>query len=125
MHSDARAIELIYKQDPQATILWAHAGFEHAKRVEQMMSTYPRLWADLSFRRDAFGNGQFIGGWRKVLLKHADRFMLGIDTYTPQRWLKIKQVMQWQRALLAALPHEVAHKIAWQNGQRVIASRFK
>lgn len=125
VHGDARSIELIYQQDPDAKILWAHAGFEHAKRVDQVMSRYPNLWADLSFRRDAFGNGQYIGGWRELLIKHADRFMLGIDTYTPQRWLKIKQVMKWQQDLLEGLPKEVAAKIAYQNGQRVIATRFK
>ena len=125
VHSDARAIELIFKQDPEAKILWAHAGFEHAPRVRQMMKTYPNLWADLSFRYDAFGYTRFREGWRELLIDYADRFMLGIDTYTPQRWLKIKQVVQWQRTLLSALPDEVARKVAWQNGQRVIASRFK
>lgn len=125
VHGDASAIELIYRQDPDAKILWAHAGFEHARRVGQMMSRYSNLWADLSFRRDAFGNGQYIGGWREILIKYADRFMLGIDTYTPQRWLKIKQVMQWQQDLLKGLPQEVAAKIAYQNGQRVVATRFK
>ena len=125
VHSDAKSIELIYKLDPDAKILWAHAGFEHARRVDQLMSRYAQLWADLSFRRDAFGNGQYIGGWRELLIKHADRFMLGIDTYTPQRWLKLKQVMRWQQGLLAGLPKAVAARIAYQNGQRVIAARFK
>lgn len=124
VHGNADTIEQIYKLDSGAHILWAHAGFEFANRVDQMLSKYKNLWADLSFRRDVFGNGQFVGGWRQILIKHADRFMLGIDTYTPQRWLKIDQVMQWQRALLKALPIEAAKMIAWQNGQRVIAERF-
>jgi len=125
VHSDADAIELIYQQDPNAKILWAHAGFEFAPRVDQMMSKYKNLWADLSFRRDTFGNGQFISGWKSVYIKHADRFMLGIDTYTPQRWLQINEVMAWQRDLLRNLPHDAAVKIAYQNGQRVVAARFK
>jgi len=125
VHGDASSIELIYELDPDAKILWAHAGFEHAIRVDQLMSRHTDLWADLSFRRDTFGNGQYIGGWREVLIKHADRFMLGIDTYTPQRWLKLKQVMSWQQGMLAGLPKAVATKIAFQNGQRVIATRFK
>ncbi|MDH5446933.1 MAG: TatD family hydrolase [Gammaproteobacteria bacterium] len=120
VHGDAKAVELIYKQYPGANILWAHAGFEHAERVEQMMSKYRNLWADLSFRRDAFGNGQFIGDWRNVLIKYAERFLLGIDTYSPQRWLQIKQVMQWQRELLNGLPAGVAKKIAYKNGELLI-----
>lgn len=125
VHSDALAIEQLFKQDPQAQILWAHAGFEFANRVGTLMTRYPNLWADLSFRRDAFGNGRFLPGWRELLMQHSDRFMLGVDTYTPQRWLKIQMVMQWQRALLKALPTDVARQIAYANGERVIGKRFK
>jgi len=53
-----------------------------------------------------------------------NRFMLGIDTYTPQRWLRVDAVMRWQRQLLNALPKEVARKIGHENGERVIANRF-
>jgi hypothetical protein len=57
--------------------------------------------------------------WEQVLLDHADRFLLGIDTYTPQRWLQVNEVMQWQRELLAALPADTARQIAYQNGERI------
>jgi hypothetical protein len=52
-------------------------------------------------------------------VEHADRFLLGIDTYTPQRWLQINQVMQWQRGLLDVLPEDVARLIAYENGERI------
>ena len=54
-----------------------------------------------------------------MLTNHADRFLLGIDTYEPLRWLEINSVMQWQRQLLAALPGTVARKIAFENGERI------
>lgn len=119
VHSDAEAIGLIYRQDPQARILWAHAGFEDAEVVNRLMDKQQNLWADLSFRSEILINGNFMRGWQPLLVKHADRFMLGIDTYEPQRWLQIKQVMQWQRELLAALPGDVARKIAYENGERI------
>lgn len=119
VHSDALAVEQIFKQDKNARILWAHAGFEFDFKVKEMMDKHNNLWADLSFRRDAFGNGQFVGRWRELLITHSDRFMLGIDTYTPQRWLKIKQVMQWQQELLAGLPENAARKIAYENGMNL------
>lgn len=125
VHSDATAIEQIFKQDPAARILWAHAGFEFAYRVRELMQRHPNLWADLSFRREIFNNKRFLPDWRRLLVEHADRFMLGVDTYTPQRWLKVQAVMNWQRALLKALPDDVARRIAYENGERVIASRFK
>jgi hypothetical protein len=125
VHSDADAIERIFKQDPQAHILWAHAGFEHASRVRELLEHYPTLWADLSFRREIYTNNRFLQGWRELLIEHADRFMLGVDTYIPQRWLQVQQVVSWQRSLLAALPDDVARRIGFENGERVIVRRFK
>lgn len=125
VHADADAIEQIFEQDPDARILWAHAGFEYAYIVRELLQRYPKLWADLSFRREIFNNGRFLPGWHELLIEHADRFMLGVDTYTPQRWLKIQTVMNWQRELLNALPQDAARRIAYENGERVITSRFK
>ncbi len=123
VHSDARAIRLIYEQYPEAHILWAHAGFEEAATVSTLMDEQPDLMADLSFRTEIYQNGRFFPGWEQLLVKHADRFLLGIDTYQPQRWLQINNVMQWQRQLLAALPDDVARKIAYDNSKR-ITSRY-
>ena len=119
VHSDAQAIKFIFEQDPEARILWAHAGFEFAETVRELLLLHDNLWADLSFRYDIFANGTIMPEWEQVLLDHADRFLLGIDTYTPQRWLQVNEVMQWQRQLLAALPGGVARKIAHQNGERI------
>ena len=123
VHSDAQAIRFIFEQDPDARILWAHAGFEFAETVGELMLLQDNLWADLSFRYDIFPNGTIMPEWEQVLLDHADRFLLGIDTYTPQRWLQVNEVMQWQRELLAVLPADTARQIAYQNGER-ITQRF-
>ena len=119
VHSDAQAIKFIFKQHPQARILWAHAGFEYAETVRELMLLHDNLWADLSFRYDISANGTIMPEWEQLLIDHADRFLLGIDTYTPQRWLQISEVMLWQRQLLAALPGDVASKVAYQNGERI------
>jgi predicted urease superfamily metal-dependent hydrolase len=115
VHSDAHAIRFIFKQYPEARILWAHAGFDYAVVVGKMMDQYPNLMADLSFRGEIINEGRLMKAWRILLTRHADRFLLGIDTYEPQRWLQIKNVMRWQRELLAALPEDVAKKIADKN----------
>ena len=125
VHSDAKAISYIFEQDPDAKILWAHAGFEYGYVIRDLLEKHKNLWADLSFRRDIFNNGRFLQDWQALLTDHADRFMLGVDTYTPQRWLQVQSVMDWQRQLLNALPKEVAKKIAHENGERVITNRFK
>ena len=120
VHSDAKAIEFIYKQYPDARILWAHAGFDYAVIVGKLMDKYKNLWADLSFRGEIINDGRLMKAWRILLERHADRFLFGLDTYEPQRWLYIKPAMQWQRDLLDALPTEVAKKIAFENGEKMI-----
>jgi len=119
VHSDAHAIRFIFEQYPEATILWAHAGFDYAVIVGKMMDKYPNLLADLSFRGEIINDGHIMKAWNILLNRHADRFLLGIDTYEPQRWLQIKNVMGWQRDLLSLLPDDVAQKIAFENGERL------
>lgn len=123
-HVDANAIYRLYDQYPDARILWAHAGFEHAATVEELMDTYPGLWADLSFRRDVYPASRFLPGWKELLIKHADRFMLGVDTYTPQRWHNIEETLAWYDRLFAALPPGVAGRIRYDNAQRLIGNPF-
>ena len=120
VHSDAQAVKFIYEQDPGARILWAHAGFDYAYIISKLMDKHQNLWADLSFRYEIIHNGRIMPAWQKLLTRHADRFLLGIDTYTPQRWLHIENIMQQQRELLAALPEDVARKIAYENGEHLV-----
>jgi predicted TIM-barrel fold metal-dependent hydrolase len=119
-HSDAEAIISLFLQYPEARIIWAHAGFEFGSRVKEMLDHYPNLWVDLSFRWEIFHNGRFLPVWRELLIEHADRFLLGIDTYTPQRWLQIQETLAWYEGLFAALPNEVAEKIRYQNARQLI-----
>ena len=120
VHSDAKAIEFIFKQYPEARILWAHAGFEYAFIVGKMMDKYENLSADLSFRGEIFNGNNIMKAWDILLARHADRFLFGLDTYEPQRWLYIKPAMKWQRDLLDLLSPEVAKKIAFENGDKLI-----
>ena len=51
-HSDADAVERIFKQDPDARVLWAHSGFDQPDNVRAMLAKHKMLWADLAFRND-------------------------------------------------------------------------
>src|SRR5690606_39402543 len=57
-HSDADAVERLFRQWPQARILWAHAGFDRPERVREMLRTHPNLWCDLAFRPGPAGEGE-------------------------------------------------------------------
>jgi predicted TIM-barrel fold metal-dependent hydrolase len=121
-HSDADAIERLFKQWPQARILWAHAGFERPERVAEMLRKHRNLWCDLAFRTDHASGSKVDPAWRAAFLQFPDRFMVGTDSYTPERWHYIPGHADWSRQWLADLPRDVAERIAWKNGETVFGS---
>jgi len=121
-HSDVDALERLFRQWPQARILWAHAGFERPERVAEMLRKHRNLWCDLAFRTDHAAGERVEPAWRAVFLEFPDRFMVGTDTYTPERWHYIAGHADWSRRWLADLPREVAERIAWKNGETVFGS---
>lgn len=121
-HSDADAVERLFKQWPQARILWAHAGFERPEKVAEMLKKHRNLWADLAFRTDHGSGGKVDPAWRPVFLQFPDRFMVGTDTYTPERWHYVGEHARWSRQWLSDLPRDVAERIAWKNGEQVFGS---
>lgn len=123
-HADAEAIISLFLQYPEADIIWAHAGFEYASRVKQLLDHYPNLWVDLSFRWEIHSHKRFLPLWREMLIEHADRFLVGVDTYTPQRWLQIRETLNWYERMLVKLPPEVAEKIRYRNASRLIGRHF-
>jgi len=123
-HSDSDAIERLFAQWPQARILWAHSGFDSPERVREMLRKHPNLWADLAFRTDHAAGGKVVPEWREAFLEFPDRFMVGTDTFVPERWHYVPEHASWSRGWLADLPPEVAEQIAWKNGERVIGETF-
>jgi predicted TIM-barrel fold metal-dependent hydrolase len=120
-HSDADAVERLLRQWPQAKILWAHAGFERPESVRAMLAKHASLWCDLAFRTDHAAGGKVDAEWRKLFLEFADRFMVGTDSFTPERWHTIAEHARWSREWLADLPKDVAERIAWRNGEALFA----
>ncbi|MFN7344347.1 MAG: amidohydrolase [Betaproteobacteria bacterium] len=120
-HSDADAVERQFAQWPEARILWAHAGFDTPERVAALLRKYPRLWADLAFRTDHAPEGQLDPAWKTLFLEFPDRFMVGTDTFTPERWPYMVEHARWSRQWLAQLPRAVAEQIAWKNGEALFA----
>jgi hypothetical protein len=121
-HSDADAIERLFHQDPQARILWAHAGFERPEKVREMLRRHRNLWCDLAFRSDHAAGGKVAPEWRAAFVEFPDRFMVGTDTFTPERWHFVLEHAAWSRAWLADLPGDVAERIAWKNGEALFGA---
>ena len=119
VHSDADAVERMFRQDPGARVLWAHAGFDRPERVREMLARHKNLWADLSWRTDHAPGGKLQPEWRAVFLEFPDRFMVGTDTPSAQRWYFIPEHARLARLWLSELPRDVAEKIAYRNGEAV------
>lgn len=119
-HSDADAVERLFRHDPQARILWAHAGFERPGTVAAMMRRHKTLWADLSFRYEVAQGGAVAPAWLAVFQEFPDRFMAGTDTYTPERWSEVESHAAWARSWLKTLAPDLAGAIARGNAERLV-----
>jgi hypothetical protein len=119
-HSDRDAIERIFKHDPEAVVLWAHAGFEEIDQIRAMLGKYPNLWADLSFRDELYLTDELDPEWRQLFLDFPRRFLLGTDTYTPVRWYYVEEYSDEARHWLKLLPPSIARNIAYGNAERLL-----
>ncbi|HTQ02066.1 MAG TPA: amidohydrolase family protein [Casimicrobiaceae bacterium] len=120
-HSDVDALERLFRQDPGARILWSHSGFERPDAVREMLRKHKNLWCDLAFRTEHGAGGRVPAEWRALFTEFPDRFMVGTDTFTPERWHYIVEHANWSRAWLADLPPALAERIAWRNADALFA----
>ena len=120
-HSDDAAVIELFAIEPRSKIIWAHAGMSSgAQAVGALMDKHASLWADLSYRYgDLAPGGTLDPAWRALLIRHADRFMLGSDTWTTSRWEQVTGMATEARRFLGQLPPDVAEKIASKNIERL------
>ncbi|MBO6519337.1 MAG: amidohydrolase family protein [Rhodospirillales bacterium] len=123
IHSGAEPVSFMYGIDPNLTIIWAHAGMsEPPAVVGPMMDKHPTLYADLSYREWEILKGE--GGtldpaWKALLEKHADRFMVGTDTWVNEQWAQYSDLVAMNRAWLAQFPKDLAEGFAYRNAERL------
>ena len=125
LHGDADAVERVFRQDPEARILWAHSGFDRPDNVRSLLDRHPRLWCDLAFRTDHANAGKVDPVWRSLFEAHPRRFMVGTDTFTPERWHYIVEHAIWSRAWLGDLPRDLAERIAYRNGEELFGDALR
>jgi hypothetical protein len=120
-HSDADAVERMFKQEPSLRILWAHAGFASAQEAGAMVARYPNLYIDLALRTDIAVGGKLEASWQQVIAKYPERILLGTDTWVPSRWTggSVGEHASWARSWLKTLSTDMARKIATENAERL------
>ena len=124
VHSGAGPVSALFAIEPSLKILWAHAGFvEPATVVADMLDRYDRLVTEVSFRAgDIAPGGQLDEVWRRLFERHADRFMIGTDTYINARWFEYGSMIDEHRNWLDQLPRDTAQAIAFGNATRVFGT---
>ena len=125
-HVDDVAIDLLMANTPSkgrnARLIWAHTGIggAPAARVDQLMTRYPKLMGELSYRPGlTCDGGKLCPEWRQLILKYPTRFLVGSDTWVNQRWQYYDDLMKGYRLWLGDLPADVARRVAWDNGASV------
>jgi predicted TIM-barrel fold metal-dependent hydrolase len=124
-HSDRDAVERLIKHDPQVRILWAHGGFTTPEIIGEMLSKNKNLWSDLAYRTDMGTNGQVNPQWAELIQRFPDRFMVGTDTFTPERLLYINEHADYSRGWLAGLPEALAERVAFRNADALLGLVWK
>jgi len=124
-HSDVDCIERLLTQWPEARILWAHSGFDRPQAVREVLRRHPRLWCDLAFRGDHASANLVDPAWRAAFDEFPGRFMIGTDTFTPERWHYIPTHASYSRGWLASLPTPLAEAIGWRNAEALVRGAAK
>lgn len=121
LHGDPAVVDALYEQAPDATVIWAHAGAHpFPPLLADYLDRYPSLYVDLSVRDERVAPGGVLDPeWAALLMEYPDRFLVGVDTFSTDRWLRFGPVTERIRAWLAQLPPEVAQALAHRNAQRL------
>ncbi len=119
-HVDSDAIHRIFKHNPDALVLWAHSGFDDPDVIRTMLDKYPNLWSGLAFRNEHVLQDEVAPGWIELFTDFPNRFVLGTDTYTPDRWYYVVEHADSSRAWLNTLPESIAKNIAWRNAEALL-----
>jgi predicted TIM-barrel fold metal-dependent hydrolase len=69
------------------------------------------------------GSGKLTPQWRVLFERYPDRFLLGSDTWVPERWASYADIMDGYRAWLAQLSPSVAKQIAHGNARALFAEK--
>jgi hypothetical protein len=85
-----------------------------------MVDRFPGLMVEFAIRSDIGPGGRLAPGWRALIERYPERFMIGTDTYTPARWPAMPAILAEVRAWLITLPPALAEAVAWGNAARLL-----
>ena len=123
IHGDAAVIDTIYEVAPRLKVIWAHAGaYPYPSLLKDYLTRYPGLYVDLSMRNERIApEGMLLEDWYDLFMEHPDRILLGMDTFSLNRWQSYGEWAAETRYWLAQLPQDIATELAWNNAELLFA----
>ncbi|MGM0595012.1 MAG: amidohydrolase family protein [Pseudomonadota bacterium] len=124
IHGDPAVIDTLYHHAPQQPVIWAHAGtYPHPALLHDYLERYPALSVDLSVRSGRVApEGELGEAWLELFLRHPERFLIGVDTFSRQRWRHFPELTEATRQWLSQLPPSVADALAHGNARRLFGT---
>jgi predicted TIM-barrel fold metal-dependent hydrolase len=111
----------------KSTIVLAHGGEGPPGRLDRLLLRNPNLFIDLSgmhFQRTpalASETGPIDPGWKALIEKAPDRFMMGVDAGTARLFEPemLDRLFIWTRRVLGQLKPDVAARVAHGNAAKL------
>jgi predicted TIM-barrel fold metal-dependent hydrolase len=111
----------------KSTVVLAHGGEGPPGRLDRLLLRNPNLFVDLSgmhFQRTpalATETGPLDPGWKALIEKMPDRFMIGLDVWAARLFepAMLDRLFGWTRRILGELKPDVAAKVAHQNAVKL------
>lgn len=121
IHGDPAVVRQAFALAPGVRVLWAHLGTEPRPEIlAGMLERYPNLWIDTSVRDERIApDGRLRPEWRTLFLRHPERFLVAVDTFSTNRWLHYAEVVGQIRAWVEPLPEAVKAKLMHDNAMRL------
>jgi predicted TIM-barrel fold metal-dependent hydrolase len=111
----------------KSTIVLAHGGEGPPGRLDRLLLRNPNLFVDLSgmhFQRTpalASETGPLDPGWKALIEKMPDRFMIGVDVWAARLFepAMLDRLFMWTRRILGELKPDVAERVANRNAAKL------
>ena len=117
IHGDPAVIDTLYEIAPAQRVAWAHAGtVPYPDLIADYLQRYPALSIDVSVRDERIApNGRITDDWYELFINFPDRVMVGVDTYSLQRWDNFDAAVTTIRNWLTQLPEDMSKQLAFEN----------
>jgi predicted TIM-barrel fold metal-dependent hydrolase len=121
------ALDLALAAHRKSKVVLAHGGEGPPGRLDRLLFRNPNLFVDLSgmhFQRTpalATETGPMDPGWKALIEKMPDRFMIGIDAYAARLFepVMLDRLFAWTRRILGELRPDVAARVAHGNAVKL------